>query len=580
MVPTIPSMDPLISTAFRIYSSPGTTALLLGSGVSRSAEIPTGWEVVVDLIRRLAAGYGENCDPDPAAWYSAKFGKDPGYSELLLAVAKTQAERQRLLRGYFEPTPDERAAGKKLPTKAHNAVADQISTGYFRVVLTTNFDRLLEEALRERGTVPTVISTADAVDGALPLTHSGPTVIKLHGDYLDTRILNTPSELSKYKPKLSKLLARVLDEFGLIVCGWSADWDVALVDAFMRCPTRRFDTTWAARGALSGQAARVVAQRQGTVVPISDADSFFDQLKAKIDGIAAANAPHPLSRKIAVASAKRMLADERLRIDLRDLAFSEAQRTLEGCKQVEKDLDGLVNRDGLLRRRAQYEQAVDLAAGIHVQLGRWAKAEQLDVIAENLRLVGSRPDGYNGREVWLQLRLYPALLLAYATGVAAVHGGNWGSLAALWSTRLARLDAEEPLVTALHPEYVLRTDIYQQLTVERLLMPVSEMVFKAIKEPLMDLIGLERDYEAAFDRFELLWSLETLHRGGGLRLGRFVYRSRFQQENALLKALMAEVKAWGPKWSPLASGLCGGSADRVLELSAKLAERLGSSSWM
>jgi hypothetical protein len=32
----------------------GTQALLLGSGVSRSAQVPTGWDVTLDLVRRVA----------------------------------------------------------------------------------------------------------------------------------------------------------------------------------------------------------------------------------------------------------------------------------------------------------------------------------------------------------------------------------------------------------------------------------------------------------------------------------------------------------------------------------------------
>ena len=43
----------------------GVYAVLVGSGVSRAARIPTGWEVTLDLIRKLAKLYGETCDPDP-----------------------------------------------------------------------------------------------------------------------------------------------------------------------------------------------------------------------------------------------------------------------------------------------------------------------------------------------------------------------------------------------------------------------------------------------------------------------------------------------------------------------------------
>ena len=65
----------------------------------------------------------------------------------------------------------------------------------------------------------------------VPLVHTQHCLIKLHGDYLDPRIRNTPSELSEYPDGVNELLDRIFDEYGLIVCGWSADWDGALRDA-------------------------------------------------------------------------------------------------------------------------------------------------------------------------------------------------------------------------------------------------------------------------------------------------------------------------------------------------------------
>jgi hypothetical protein len=43
--------DPLIQLAFSLYENKGVFAVLLGSGLSRAAEIPTGWEITLDLIR-------------------------------------------------------------------------------------------------------------------------------------------------------------------------------------------------------------------------------------------------------------------------------------------------------------------------------------------------------------------------------------------------------------------------------------------------------------------------------------------------------------------------------------------------
>ncbi len=57
-------IDPLLSLAFTVQANKGVYALLLGSGVSRAAQIPTGWEIVLDLIEKLAHVQGDSCNGD------------------------------------------------------------------------------------------------------------------------------------------------------------------------------------------------------------------------------------------------------------------------------------------------------------------------------------------------------------------------------------------------------------------------------------------------------------------------------------------------------------------------------------
>ena len=122
----------------------------------------------MDLVRKVVALEQETCEPDPENWYSTKFGKSPDYSVLLEQLAKTAAERTTALAGYFEPSLADRESGRKLPTKAHQQIAKLVAKGYLRVIITTNFDRLMEQALEAEGIVPTVISTVDAIKGAMP----------------------------------------------------------------------------------------------------------------------------------------------------------------------------------------------------------------------------------------------------------------------------------------------------------------------------------------------------------------------------------------------------------------------------
>ena len=186
-------ISPIESLAFSLHANPGVYAVLAGSGVSRAAKIPTGWEITLDLIRQLAALRKEKCEPDPEQWYQQSFNKDADYSDLVETVCKTQAERQQLLRPYIEPSAEDREEGTKQPTAAHHAIAGLAARGFVRVILTTNFDRLFEMALETADVDPVVLSTPDQVEGALPLIHTRCCLLKLHGDYRDARIRNNAS---------------------------------------------------------------------------------------------------------------------------------------------------------------------------------------------------------------------------------------------------------------------------------------------------------------------------------------------------------------------------------------------------
>ena len=238
------TVDPLVSLASCVHAGPGMYALLLGSGISRSAGVPTGSELTEKLAARLATAHGEDAGSNPIAWYQRWSDGDPEYSKLLESFARSPEDRRNLLREYFEPSGEDRNEGRKIPSAAHRAVAGLVAKGFVRVIVTTNFDRLMEQALRDAGVDPEVIATPAAADRALPLAHSDATVIKVHGDYPSPDLKNTVAELGTYAPAMNRLLAQVFDEYGLVVCGWSAASDRALRDAIERAESRRFGWYW------------------------------------------------------------------------------------------------------------------------------------------------------------------------------------------------------------------------------------------------------------------------------------------------------------------------------------------------
>lgn len=428
-------LDPVDILAFQIHSSKGVYALLLGSGVSRAAKIPTGWEVTLDLVRSVASMKGEDPGSQPSQWYKAAFGKEPDYSDLLDMLATTPTLRQQVVRRYIEPNQDERERGEKLPTAAHKAIANLMAKGYIRVVLTTNFDPLLEQALKELGINPTVIASADQVEGALPLVHAGagPTIIKLHGDILDTRIRNTLGELSSYEPAIDRILDRVLDEFGLIVCGWSAEWDVALKSAIDRTTTRRFPMYWAARGAVTAEADRLIKRRGAQLVEISGADEFFDSIEQRVNAIETLRRPHPLSVDMAVAMLKEYIPEERHQIRLHDLLHSEFNRTLDRLNNLNCSTDNWSEAE-FVRQAKEYINATEPLLPLALTAGMWSNEDQSRPWREFISELAYRRHNKGGKIPLIDLRGFPATLVLYTFCLGAVAGRRYSSMGQILST--------------------------------------------------------------------------------------------------------------------------------------------------
>jgi hypothetical protein len=155
-------------------------------------------------------------------------------------------------------------------------------------------------------------------------------VLKVHGDYLDVRFRNTPEELADYADEVNTLLDRIFDEYGLVVCGWSATWDTALRAALQRAPGRRYMTYWSTRGALSEAAQQLVTLRRAEVVAGKDANALWTELLEKVRDRANLDRP-PLMKDMLVARLKRYVEEGAgARIHLHDLIVEATERVYTG----------------------------------------------------------------------------------------------------------------------------------------------------------------------------------------------------------------------------------------------------------
>lgn len=507
-----------IALAHAMVQRPGAYALLVGSGVSRAAGIPTGWEVTLELCRRLAVLEDAEDVADPEEWYRQEKGAEPSYSDLVEGLAPNPADQQALLSSFFEPTAEERDRDEKVPTEAHRAIARLAASGHVRIILTTNFDRLLEDALTAEGVQPTVVSSPDGLAGMEPLHQARCVVVKLHGDYKDVRIRNSESALSAYEEPTDRLLDQVLDEYGLVIAGWSGDWDHALRAAILRARSRRYATVWVARGqaAPSEKASELIAARAGEIVNALGADEFFRELESRVTALTEAAAPSPLTVAMAVAETKRALGDpDRHRVRMHDLVVTEAKALHERTAAVlHEDLEGVRLTGDLIRQTsarviaaAETLMTTTALASYHGGLGPepWLEASLL--LGRDMR----------GRK-WTEfdLSVLPSVLLLYAIGVPAVASGRFDLFGAVMDRNVPRGGgrAIEPFLKLTRPWGFANGGCAQLLIGDdaRMKTPISDYLHGVIRPWFAPIVADEDRWSRAFDEFEYLLGLLLQHR--------------------------------------------------------------------
>ena len=570
--------DRLIQLAYSVHSSRGSYALLLGSGISRAAGIPSGWEVTLDLIRKIAAARGEPNVEYPEEWYRATYGTDPSYSTIIEQLGSTQSERCSQLSHYFEPTPEELENGRKVPTRAHKAIAELVRDGYVKMIITTNFDQLMETALREQGVSPTVIDSEYALSGAMPYVHNRCTLVKINGDYKDTRIRNTPRELKQYSDTMNAYLGRILDDFGLIVCGWSGEWDIALRDILLGRRNKRFSTFWSVQGVLSTVTSDLTQRLDAIAVPVTDADQFFSDIGIKINSLDSIDKRHPLTVPLAIEETKRYLSEDRYRIKLHDMvqqvvedAYSKLSTSFPTGAQGIEAME-------FQKRMHDYEELMRLPSSVLSTIAYFDKGDHIQQLVRAMNRLLQQPRT-DGKPALINLQLYPSYLLMYSAGISALESGNHSHLNAILTKPVyTNHRGGRPAISALNWRKIFESgkDKWIDLPDARtLIIPVSDYMFIQVKEQLRPLILDSGRLENLFDIFEYLCGLtyidltvEKDNRHIWAPYGRFLFKY-YEYDNGKItnpiKSFFDNGQEQGDNWPLIKAGFFNGSAEQFRE---------------
>ena len=214
----------------------------LGAGASASAGLPTAMDMIWEFKQKLFVSQRRG-SADTVADLSQinvriqlqahidslehlpQSESPDEYAALFEAVYPAESDRRAFL--------DAKLAGAK-PSYGHMALATLMRGQQTRLVWTTNFDTLVDDACAKVFDTTSALTTVDldrpelgeqAISG-----ERWPVEIKLHGDFRSRRLKNTDDELRHQDTQLRRALIDSCKRHGLVVIGYSGR-DDSIMDA-------------------------------------------------------------------------------------------------------------------------------------------------------------------------------------------------------------------------------------------------------------------------------------------------------------------------------------------------------------
>lgn len=206
---------------------------LLGAGASRASNIKTAGDMIWDFKSRLY----RSAKKIPASAVSNL--SDPRIQEALQKFCDDSGDFPELwaeteYADYFEATYSEAQDRRRYidtmikgakPSYGHMALAHLMKRDRTRIVWTTNFDRVVEDAVAQVWGTTTELTVGALGEPERISTsyaqQSWPIYAKLHGDFQSETLKNTSGELANQDERMRDILLDTCRNQGLVVSGYS-----------------------------------------------------------------------------------------------------------------------------------------------------------------------------------------------------------------------------------------------------------------------------------------------------------------------------------------------------------------------
>ena len=290
-----------------------------------------------------------------------------------------------------------------------------------------------------------------------------------------------------------------------------------------------------------------------------------------------------------VKRVKTLLANESGAIELHDVLISEVKRFLSVTTDDAFAPSGQFTVTEFVSRLERYETATQDLALLLACVAHWGHAPHLVTLQKCIARSSDRLESTGGLTVWLALRWYPLLIELYCSGIAAVDARRFDSLAAIFGTALPSSDYQRTSDTFVDAASAAllelnRTNVLKQIPGhERNYTPLSDYLLKTLQPKLDDTLFLGKNYEVAFDTFEVYFALCAAdarvangHDAWG-PIGRFGWKRA--RDNSPLERVLKEAEAKKADWPPLKAGLFGGDWTRFKKVAEQFTQLISRLNW-
>ena len=282
-------MNPIVKLAASALPGKKKYILFAGAGVSKDADIPTAWDLMLQTASYLYASENPESEPPDSIedWFVKSEYAGWEYSKLMEELYPHSPEQQDFLK--------QQLTGYDIG-EVHYGIAELARRGIIRAVVTTNFDHYIEKALQEIGIEVQVISTDEDLQNSEPLIHcKNLRIYKPHGTLGRGALKNTPRDVESLSQPMEEELTRVMSEHGLIVLGY-AGRDPGIQTVFRKRQFHLYPTFWVNRERPVDEMEQILNQQEYVFVPCEGASSFIDeylQIMERLKSMAPGARPGP-----------------------------------------------------------------------------------------------------------------------------------------------------------------------------------------------------------------------------------------------------------------------------------------------